>query len=460
MRRHLLILLCALMSIASVAARRDSLRRANVRGGWMRYTPVTQSLLADMHPHFVRLDVAAITNHSDYDYGQTGMGYHPTFVGNLAVNIPVYFVNFGARNKGQSVKISTPPALRATSPYQGEERLTRTELLDSASTPEALRATSAYQGEERLTRTELLDSTVTPPALRATSPFCDRGGVAAQTELLDSAVTPPALRSTSHFCDRGGVAEKPFAIAVNMPIHFQLWMDFLEPRTAAIVNTDYRFAMPGWTFLHRVNRGFLRNYAVSWYPFCHESTHIGDELALQRSEHGLPLRRVNVSYNWTELMFTINAEEHRLEQNHCLRVGLMVLFNPRAGWYFIDEREGDPTLARPRRSPWEAYLQYQYQSPARKGFQGVASVEIRNRALYGYPTFTWHEDGTIDYTIQHEKRVFTYNAFLGFRYNNLRYTGLGARFSAGVRIYHGNIPYGQFRNHNNINQFSLCLIVE
>ncbi len=405
MRRHLLILLCALMSIASVAARRDSLRRANVRGGWMRYTPVTQSLLADMHPHFVRLDVAAITNRSDYDYGQTGMNYRPTFVGNLAVNIPVYFVNFGTRSKEQGAKTSTPPALRATSPYQGEERLARTELLDSASTPEALRATSP-------------------------------------------------------FCDRGGVAEKPFAIAVNMPIHFQLWMDFMEPRTAAIVNTDYRFAMPGWTFLHRVNRGFLRNYAVSWYPFCHESTHIGDELALQRSEHGLPLRRVNVSYNWTELMFTINAEEHRLEQNHCLRVGLMVLFNPRAGWYFIDEREGDQTLARPRRSPWEAYLQYQYQSPARKGFQGVASVEIRNRALYGYPTFTWHEDGTIDYTIQHEKRVFTYNAFLGFRYNNLRYTGLGSRFSAGVRIYHGNIPYGQFRNHNNINQFSLCLIVE
>ena len=379
---------------------------------------------------------------------------------------------------------STPPALSATSPYQGEERLTRTELLDSATTPPALRATSPYQGEERLTQTELLDSASTPEALRATSPFCDRGGVAAQTELLDSASTPEALRATglrssekhtvlfiekfaeyckfffTPFYDRGGVAEKPFAIAVNMPIHFQLWMDFLEPRTAAIVNTDYRFAMPGWTFLHRVNRGFLRNYAVSWYPFCHESTHIGDELALQRSEHGLPLRRVNVSYNWTELMFTINAEEHRLEQNHCLRVGLMVLFNPRAGWYFIDEREGDPTLARPRRSPWEAYLQYQYQSPARKGFQGVASVEIRNRALYGYPTFTWHEDGTIDYTIQHEKRVFTYNAFLGFRYNNLQYTGLGSRFSAGVRIYHGNIPYGQFRNHNNINQFSLCLIVE
>lgn len=348
----------------------DSLRTKNVRSGFFRYTPATQSLLADMHPHFLRFDVAMITNHSEYDYGQTGKAYRPAFFGNVAANIPVYFVNIEPRAKSKEQGLYLPR-------------------------------------------------------------------------------------------QEGGVLGKPkFGLAVTMPIHAQIWLDLLEPRTAPVVDTDYRIGLPIWTFIHRFDHRFVHNYTISLAPFVHESTHLGDELALQHREHNLPIRRENVSANWWELQLTLNAEEERLSQNHCFRLGLMMLWSPKSGWYFIDDREGNKDLARPRISPWELYVQYQYQSPAKRGFQGVASVEVRNRALLGYPSFTWHEDGTIDYKLQKESRIFTYNIFLGFRYNNLKYTGLASRFSAGIRYYHGNNPYGQFRNQAGYNQWGLCLIVE
>ncbi|MBQ9440520.1 MAG: hypothetical protein IJU35_08075 [Paludibacteraceae bacterium] len=363
MRKYLIIIL--LSTSLTSWGRADSLRT-----GFFRYSPATQSLLADINPHFLRFDVAGATNHSEYDYGQTDKAYRIGFYGNIGVNIPVFWANIKSaenqRRKGENKDADA--------------------LSDSQSSR--------------------------------------------------------------------------FAIGLTMPVQAQIWLDLLEPRTSPVVDTDYRIGLPIWTFLHRLNRGFAKNYAITFAPFTHESTHLGDELALQHRRHGLPIERVNVSANWWELQFTLNAEEDRLTQNHCFRVGLVMLWNPKSGWYFIDENEGDPTLARKKRSPWEAYLQYQYQSPAKKGFQGVASIEIRNRALLGYPSFTWHDNGAIDYAIQKEKRIFTYNVFIGFRYNNLHYTGLFSRFSAGLRLYHGSNPYGQFRNQKNYNQFGLCLIVE
>lgn len=332
-------------------------RGDSLRTGFFRYNPATQSLLADLHPHFLRFDIASGSNHSEYDYGQTGLHYRVGFYGNVAANIPIYFAEIEPRRK---------------------------------------------------------------PA--------------------------PQPRT--------------YAIAITMPIQAQIWLDLLEPRTAPIVDTDYRISLPVWTFIHRTRKNFLKNYTISLAPFIHESTHLGDELALQHHAHNLPLRRVNVSANWWEVQFTINAEEQRLTQNHCLRAGLIMLWNPHSGWYFIDDREGDPTLGGNNESPWEAYLQYQYQSTARKGFQGVAAIEVRNRALLNYPSYALQDDGTLKAARPNKTRVFTYNLFLGFRYNNLRYNGIFSRFSTGVRLYHGSNPYGQFRNHTNFNQFGLCLIIE
>ena len=261
---------------------------------------------------------------------------------------------------------------------------------------------------------------------------------------------------------RGDIRSEQYALSVTWPVSATIWLDLGEPVTAPVVNQDWRISLPVCTFLHRLNRGFVQNYSVTFAPFKHESTHIGDELVLQHTDQGYPLRRVNVSYNYSEYVFTLNDPENFREQAHTFRAGLMLLWNWKKGWYFIHETDGDATLAQPRLSPWEAYLQYQYQSSVSKhGFQGVASIEIRNRALYGYPVFTWEaQTKSLKSEPQQETRVFTYNVFAGVRYCNPLYDGYFSRVAVGIRAYHGNTPYGQFRNHRNYNHIGVCLLFE
>ncbi|MBO7481225.1 MAG: hypothetical protein J6T63_03845 [Bacteroidales bacterium] len=74
-------------------------------------------------------------------------------------------------------------------------------------------------------------------------------------------------------------------------------------------------------------------------------------------------------------------------RRHTFRVGFMHLFFPKEGWYRITSSagDGDASLAHPTVSPFEAYFQYQYQTPtSRHGIQGVISAEICNRVIYGY----------------------------------------------------------------------------
>lgn len=257
----------------------------------------------------------------------------------------------------------------------------------------------------------------------------------------------------------GQIADSTMALSVTAAMSANIWMDLFGGKTSPIVDTDYRIALPTIAFLHRINRGFARNYSVSWSPFKHESTHIGDEMQIQKVSENRALRRVNVSYNYTEFTFTLNEAEDRYAENHCFRVGLMLLWNWQKGWYKVDEEDGDASLTQPRLSPWEAYLQYQYQSPTgRHGFQGIASGEVRNRALYGYNL----DNRTTDSQplMQAESRVFTYNVFLGARYNTPRYDGYFSRIALGIRAYHGNCPYGEFRSIRSFSHIGVCLMLE
>lgn len=255
---------------------------------------------------------------------------------------------------------------------------------------------------------------------------------------------------------QGNFSNNKYGLSISLPMYANLWLDLLEPITAPVVNTDYRIGLPTVTFIHRLNHGFAQNYSIAWSPFKHESTHIGDELQIQYIERGYSLKRVNVSYNYTEFDFTLNEAENRTIQNHTFKFGLMILWT-NEGWYNVEPSDGDQTAASPTPSlPIEAYLQYQYQSPtSKRGFQGIASAEVRNRAKYGY-TFTSITSPSL--TI--DSRVFTYNIFVGCRYNTPHYDGYFSRIAFGVRAYHGNCPYGQFRNINNFNQASICLIFE
>ena len=255
----------------------------------------------------------------------------------------------------------------------------------------------------------------------------------------------------------GNIVDPRFAISVTMAASANLWMDLFDFRTSPIVDTDYRVGAPTFTFIHRLNKGALKNYSVAWSPFKHESTHIGDELQIKNVERGYALKRVNPSYNYTEFVFTINEAEDRYAENHCVRVGLMLLWG--GHWYNIDPWDGEAPLATPRYSPWELYLQYQYQSPTSKhGFQGVASAEIRNRVLYGYDLTALKTDPNPNKPA--DRRVFTFNIFIGARYNMPNYDGYFSRVALGVRMYHGNCPYGQFRSIANYNQIGASLIFE
>lgn len=115
-------------------------------------------------------------------------------------------------------------------------------------------------------------------------------------------------------------------------------------------------------------------------------------------------------------------------------------------------------MAHARLSPVEAYFQYQYQTPtSRHGFQGIVSAEIRNRVVYGYDLTAKEDDedsGSSDY------RRFTYNLFLGMRYNIPGYDGYFSRFAFGVRLYHGNCPFGHFRSIDNFSQVGVAFVFQ
>lgn len=262
----------------------------------------------------------------------------------------------------------------------------------------------------------------------------------------------------------GNFANGRFGLAVTDALSVTIWMDFFERTTAPVVNTDYRVATPTATFIHRLgdvrSRRFLRNYSIAFTPFKHESTHIGDEHQIRRVDQGYALRRVNVSYNYAELALTLNEPEYKRASCHTLRAGAMMLLAPHAGWYTIIEEAGDgpAALAHPRFSPWEAYLQYQYQTKtARCGIQGVASCEVRNRAVYGYDLTLL--EGQADKGIEDTRR-FTLNTFLGFRFHSKHYQGYFSTKSFGIRYYNGNCPFGMYRSIKDYQSIGLSVIMQ
>ena len=359
-----------------IATAQQTDRENNITSrGWFRYAPYGHSLYADEHPDFFRLDVAAMSMHSAYDYGTSAKPYRTQTLGIFGIRLPIW---------------------------------------------------------------------------------------------------------------RGDFAEGRFGLSFTQAMSANIWMDLFERSTSPIVDTDYRIGLPAVTFIHRFPVGehsesrhgsFLKNYSIQLCPFKHESTHIGDEMVLQRSDRGYALRRVNVSYNYFETVFTLNEPEDRYIMTHTFRIGLMVLLNPREGWYFVDQHDGEENNIYSNQSshsgpsgitardgatglPFELYMQYQFQSPcSRHGFQGIASAEIRNRAVYHYDLTETAKAASPRYA-EADPHRFTYNIFVGARYNIPGYDGYFSRVSLGVRAYHGNCPYGMFRSIDNVSHIGGCLIFQ
>ena len=316
---------------------------------------------------------------------------------------------------------------------------------------------------------------------------CDIGAVsyAPETNYGGS----PAKYSTQMFAVFGArisfwnkdLQHRRFGLDISQTLSAHLWMDISEHTTSPVVNTDYRIAAPTFTFIHRLQGAeavpFLKNYSLMFCPFKHESTHIGDEMVLQRADRGYALRRVNVSYNYAELNITLNEPEDRYTMTHTFRTGALVLLNPRHGWYWLDSRDGEvnniasnqpvttnrnglPERSGPSGLPFEWWLQYQFQSNcSRHGFQAIVSAELRNRARYGY-SLTETTTSPTPRKSNADPRRFTYCVFVGARYNMPRYDGYFSRIVVGVRAYHGNCPYGMFRSVDNFSHMGFCLMIQ
>ncbi|MPN18116.1 hypothetical protein SDC9_165474 [bioreactor metagenome] len=181
-----------------------------------------------------------------------------------------------------------------------------------------------------------------------------------------------------------------------------------------------------------------------------------------RKNEGLPLTRVNVSSNYVESVFTLNDPENSIYSNHGFKLGIMVLRNFKDGWYNILPEEGDTSVVVPSKFPIEVFLQYQYQSNVFKNnLQIIGSLELRNRAKYGYPLYyiNKNEEWTA-YPIP-EYRSNSLNFATGVRYcapsSSDEYF---SKIGVALRGYIGINPYGQFRSIPLYSQLGIVLIFE
>ena len=253
-------------------------------------------------------------------------------------------------------------------------------------------------------------------------------------------------------------------IGIDFPISFHLWLD-LKTSSAPVLNTDYRFAVGEIKMLHLFqNNRYLKNYSLRFAPYCHESTHIGDELTIRRKEAGYPLTRVNVSYEYTELAVCLNDPNGTRKDNQAFKAGLMVRNLFAKSWFKIYPTEGDTTLNHPMNNHLEYYFEYEWQRSsgvaASEQINNVFSIEFRNRARYAYPSIEWDEylHSWRAVSSKH-KRAWCVNAYFGWKFHpapNWYYNSVGLYLHA----YHGVVPYGQFRNTGGYNYLGFSIVVE
>jgi hypothetical protein len=268
----------------------------------------------------------------------------------------------------------------------------------------------------------------------------------------------------------GSFANKKYGLSVTLPFMVDVWLDMFERTTAPIINTGYRFGAFDVGFMHRLEAPWhgIKNYAIRLSPLKHECTHIGDELTIHRAGDSMSITRVNVSYNYAELMLTVNDPDGSLKRNHALRLGVLLLHNFERGWYDILPEEGDVSLVEPSHRPFELYVQYQFQTnTSRRGFQGITSVELRQRERYNYP-FSY--SGKLEDFIENRQDIDSWlknigskscvNIFAGVRYNNPQRSGYFSKMGVGFRYYRGINPYGQFRSQPIYNQLGVALLFE
>ncbi|MEG1585444.1 MAG: DUF1207 domain-containing protein [Bacteroidales bacterium] len=255
-----------------------------------------------------------------------------------------------------------------------------------------------------------------------------------------------------------------WAIGIDFPISFHLWLD-LKAQSAPVLNTDYRFAVGEIKVLKKFpNNKYLHNLSMRLAPYCHESTHIGDELTILREQAGFPLTRVNVSYEYSEFAICLNDPNGTRKDNHALKLGIMLRNPTTKSWFKIYPNEGDSIYNHKMKNIPEFYGEYEWQRSTgwatNKNILNVLSVELRNRAQYKYPSIKWDEGLQMWYAAPvHHSRAWCVNLYYGWKFMptpNWYYNSVGFYLNA----YHGIVPYGQFRNTGGYSYLGFSIVVE
>jgi len=255
--------------------------------------------------------------------------------------------------------------------------------------------------------------------------------------------------------------------SVDMPLHSWILLDLFESITSPVINTDYSFGIQ-FKYIDRVDHGWLKNYTIPFAPIYHQRTHLGDELTNFRKAEEMPITRVNVSYNFSELSIYINEPEHITGFNQSFRLGFLYVLSqaniePKNNWYWYSCRpeEADTSLFNPTNKRMEFHFQYQLQMGkyllSGEKLRNVFSVELRNRLQYGYPRFYYENQTWITENVE-EKRTWTLNLFFGWRVGNESF--LNKHLGFGLRYYRGINPHGQFRNMDQHQFIGLSLLYE
>lgn len=259
---------------------------------------------------------------------------------------------------------------------------------------------------------------------------------------------------------------KTWGIALSVPVSVHTWEDMFENTTAPVLNTDYRFSFITFKAIKYFRPvHFIRNMSFAFTPINHECTHIGDELTICRKSEDLPLTRINVSYEYSELSFTLNDPNGSRDNLHSFRVGMMYRYSSREqGWYSIRPVEGDTSIVKHSNYRSEFYFEYQVQRSigflVNSRFVNVFSLEVRERLQYGYPFFV-KKNENLDWTeiSKNEKLKPTLSTYFGYRFYPE-----SAKIMSSVGLYltgyFGLNPHGQFRNMPGYLFFGVSLVVE
>ena len=255
-----------------------------------------------------------------------------------------------------------------------------------------------------------------------------------------------------------------FAVAGSLSAN--VWFDCLNRQSVPILNVDYRAGLPELYLLKEINTGFLKNVMIRLALLQHESTHIGDELALFRKEAGFPITRVNVSYETGEASVTLNDPWSTGSNNHSFSIGGKFLypFHGSRGYYSMASADADPAAFVASKRRVEGYIRYQYDGPSgplRIGrFYPVVSAELRERIRFGYSLYESDKsspNGFRTVTLG-EEYAPCINIYAGWR--QVKTSQNIGRLGGYFRYYSGINPHGQFRNIPGFSFLGLAVVYE